>query len=94
MTRLGPIFPVEGNETTQIGISLQERHQPTENPPIYLGLRKLKPQEPQHGKCVDDVSQGTWLEDEDLHATTGTQTINHRSLLRAVSDPFATPLRT
>ena len=80
MTRLGPIFTVEGNETTQIGIPLEERHQPTENPPIYLGLRKLKPQEPQHGKCVDDVSQGTWLEDEDLHATTGTQTINQRSL--------------
>ena len=81
MTRLGPIFPVEGNEATQIGIALEKRHQPTENPPIYLGLRKLKPQEPQHGKRVDHVSQGTWLEDKDLHATTGTQTINHRSRL-------------
>jgi hypothetical protein len=91
MTRLGPIFPVERNETTQIGIALEERHQPAENPPIYLSLRKLKPQEPQHGKCVDDVSQGTWLEDEDLHATTGTQTINHRSLLRAFCEPECKP---
>jgi hypothetical protein len=91
MTRLAPIFPVEGNEPTQIGISLEKRHQPAENPPIYLSLRKLKPQEPQHGKCVDDVSQGTWLEDKDLHATTGTQTINQRSLLRAFCEPEIKP---
>ena len=49
MTRLRPIFPVERNETTQVRIPLQERHESTENPPIDLCPRKLEPQKPQHG---------------------------------------------
>ena len=69
MTRLAPVFPVEGDQAPHIRIPLQQRHQAAQDPPIDPGLRELQPQQSQHGQRVDHVSQGTGLENEDLHGT-------------------------
>src|SRR6185503_9772751 len=59
--------PVKRDDARQIRIAFQERRQRRINPPEHLRFRPMLLDEPQHGKRLYHVAEGTGFEDEDFH---------------------------
>ena len=66
--RRAPAATVERVQRGDVRIALEQRGKGFGNPPVHLPIGALAFDEAQDGQRVDDVTEGTGLEDEDLHA--------------------------
>lgn len=62
----GPAFAFKEDEAGQIGIAFNERGEGRVNPPVDFAPGQVEFEQPEDGQGLDDIPEGTGLEDEDF----------------------------